>query len=68
MAVTVGSVTVIITDYKLLEPEQSPSGTPDGNSPIQTSDTNNTDIPTSSIISNNDNVLSDGGSREEDST
>lgn len=34
MAVTVGSVTVIITDYKLLKPGSSPSGTPEGNSPV----------------------------------
>ena len=33
MAVTVGNITVIITDYKLLKPENSPSVTPDRNSP-----------------------------------
>lgn len=40
MAVTVGSITVIITDYKLLKPENSPSVTPDRNSPGPTSEDN----------------------------
>ncbi|XP_032236237.2 YY1-associated factor 2 [Nematostella vectensis] len=33
MAVTVGNVTVIITDYKLLKPEHTSSCSPDRNSP-----------------------------------
>ena len=40
MAVTVGNITVIITDYKLLKPENSPSMTPERNSPAPTSEDN----------------------------
>ena len=40
MAVTVGNITVIITDYKLLKPENSPSVTPDRNSPGPLSEDN----------------------------
>lgn len=40
MAVTVGNITVIITDYKLLKPENSPSVTPDRNSPRPLSEDN----------------------------
>lgn len=40
MAVTVGNITVIITDYKLLKPENSPSVTPDRNSPGPLSEEN----------------------------
>ena len=67
MAVTVGNVTVIITDYKLLEPEQSPLGSPERNSPVPPMELNSTDNQLPSI-SNNESILSDGGSREEDST
>ena len=40
MAVTVGNITVIITDYKLLKPENSPSVTPERNSPGPNSEDN----------------------------
>ena len=40
MAVTVGNITVIITDYKLLKPENSPSMTPERISPAPTSEDN----------------------------
>lgn len=38
MAVTVSNVTVIITDYKLLNPGHSPSVTPERTSPVSPAD------------------------------
>ena len=63
MAVTVGSITVIITDYKLLKPENSPSVTPDRNSPGPTSE-DNADNPGPSYGTEHSN----GVSYQEDSS
>lgn len=64
MAVTVGNITVIITDYKLLKPENSPSVTPDRNSPGPLSE-DNTD-PGPSLGS--ENMTSNGVNNQEDSS
>lgn len=63
MAVTVGNITVIITDYKLLKPENSPSVTPDRNSPGPLSE-DNTD-PGPSLGSE---YTSNGVNNQEDSS
>ncbi|KAJ7376387.1 YY1-associated factor 2 [Desmophyllum pertusum] len=63
MAVTVGNITVIITDYKLLKPENSPSVTPDRNSPGPLSEDNTDPGPSLGL-----EYTSNGVNNQEDSS
>ena len=64
MAVTVGNITVIITDYKLLKPENSPSVTPDRNSPGPPSEDNDDPGP----LHGSELISSNGVNDQEDSS